>query len=93
MIEAPPDSRGTPDSFTLGTEGLAEAVEAVRKASGDLLGYVGDWHTHPRGAGRVSGKDVETMFDTKRKLDTADLPTFILIVTPKGVNAFVYESG
>jgi hypothetical protein len=93
MIDAPPDSRGTPDSFTLGTEGLTGAVDAVRKASGDLLGYVGDWHTHPRCAGRVSGKDVETMFDTKRKLDTADLPTFILIVTPKGVNAYVYESG
>jgi hypothetical protein len=93
MIEAPPDSKATPDSFTLGTEGLPETVEAVRKASGGLLGYVGDWHTHPRGAGHVSGQDLETMLDTKRKLDMADLPTFILIVSVKGVNAYVYEPG
>lgn len=93
MIDAPPDSKATPDSFTRGTEGLPETVDTVRKASGGLLGYVGDWHTHPRGAGRVSQKDVETMLDMKRKLDMADLPTFILIVTPKGVNAYVYESG
>jgi hypothetical protein len=93
MIEAPRDSKASPDSFTLGTEGLLETVGAIRKASGGLLGYVGDWHTHPRGAGRVSRQDVETMLDVKRKLDMADLPTFILIVTPKGVNAYVYESG
>jgi hypothetical protein len=93
LIEAPPDSRATPDSFTLGTEGLLETVEAVRKASGGLLGYVGDWHTHPRGAGQVSGKDVETMLDVKQRLDIADLPTFILIVSTRGVNAYVYEPG
>lgn len=92
MIEAPPDSKASPDSFTRGTEGLLETVSTVRKASGGLLGYVGDWHTHPRGAGRVSKQDVETMLDMKRKLEIADLPTFILIVTPKGVNAYVYES-
>lgn len=93
MLDPPPDSKGTENSFTRGTHQLPETIDAIKQATGGLLGYVGDWHTHPRGAGRISSKDIEAMLETKRKLDVADLPSFILIVTPKGLNAYVYEPG
>lgn len=89
IIDPPPDSKGTSSGFRRGTRRLPQTVDVIKKASGDLLGYVGDWHTHPRGSGRISTTDIKAMLQTKRDFDMADLPTFILIVSHKGFRAYV----
>jgi proteasome lid subunit RPN8/RPN11 len=88
-MDPPPDSEGTYSGFRRGTRRLPQTVNRIKKASGDLLGFVGDWHTHPRGSGRISSTDVNAMMRTKRDFDTAGMPTFILIVSHKGFNAYV----
>lgn len=89
LIDAPADSEGAASWFYRGTLRLPEAVNEINHTSGGLLGYVGDWHTHPRGSGRISPTDVLAMMKTKRQFDVAGLPTFILIVSHKALNAYV----
>lgn len=89
IIDPPPDSKGTPSGFRRGTRRLPQTVDAVKKASGGLLGYVGDWHTHPRGSGRISTTDIKAILQTKRDFDMAGMPTFILIASHKGFRAYV----
>lgn len=91
LMDAPADSEGAVSWFYRGTRRLPEVVNEINQASGGLLGYVGDWHTHPRGSGRISSTDVLAMMKTKRQFDVAGMPTFILIVSHKGLNAYVSD--
>jgi len=48
-LPAPPDSKSSVTGFERGTAGLVEAVnEATRRTAG-VVGYVGEWHSHPPG--------------------------------------------
>ncbi|WP_213290942.1 ThiF family adenylyltransferase [Bradyrhizobium sp. sGM-13] len=49
LMQAPPDSRGTPWIFTRGTEKLPEELDRVHRRTGGLLTYVGEWHYPPDG--------------------------------------------
>lgn len=92
LMDAPADSDASSAWFKRGTLRLPETVNKIKKASGDLLGYVGDWHTHPRGSGRISATDIQAMMKTKREFDTAGIPTFILIVSHKGLHPYVADA-
>jgi Prokaryotic E2 family A/ThiF family/Prokaryotic homologs of the JAB domain len=92
IMDAPPDSEGTEISYRRGTRRLPQSVNRIKESSGGLLGFVGDWHSHPRGSGRISSTDVGAMLETKRDFDMAGLPTFILIVTPNKLYAYVSEA-
>jgi integrative and conjugative element protein (TIGR02256 family) len=48
-LPAPPDSKATSGSFERGIEGLKEAVEEAARRTAGIVGYVGEWHSHPRG--------------------------------------------
>jgi integrative and conjugative element protein (TIGR02256 family) len=48
-LPAPPDSKATQESFERGVEGLAEAVRAASARTAGVVGYIGEWHSHPRG--------------------------------------------
>jgi hypothetical protein len=91
IVGAPPDSAGSPSSFKRGASDLPEVVNEIHEATGGLLGFVGDWHTHPRGSGNISPTDIAAMQKTKRNFDTAGLPTFILIATHRGFRAYINE--
>lgn len=93
LLDPPADSEGTYSGFRRGTRRLRQAVAGIRRASGNLLGYVGDWHTHPRGSGHISTTDIRAMLQTKREFDTVGFPTFILIVSYKGFRAYVSVPG
>ncbi|EPK8809781.1 Mov34/MPN/PAD-1 family protein [Pseudomonas aeruginosa] len=48
-LPAPSDSKASPDSFERGVAGLAEAVKDAAKRTAGMVGYVGEWHSHPPG--------------------------------------------
>ena len=80
-LPAPPDSRGTPASFERGVEGLIEAVvEASRRTAG-IVGYVGEWHSHPRGhSAAPSGDDLFQLTHLALGMGDDGLPGLQLIV-------------
>jgi integrative and conjugative element protein (TIGR02256 family) len=50
-IPAPPDSRKRTTSFIRGCEGLLDQVLQATEATGGMVQYVGEWHSHPIGFG------------------------------------------
>lgn len=47
-LPSPPDSRSSPGMFERGVNGLAEAVNEATERTAGVVGYVGEWHSHPR---------------------------------------------
>jgi integrative and conjugative element protein (TIGR02256 family) len=80
-LAAPPDSKGTRSWFERGTEGLAAAVaEAARRTAG-IVGYVGEWHSHPAGHDAApSGHDLIQLAELAMLMHEDGLPVLQLIV-------------
>ncbi len=88
LIEAPPDSKRSRNSFVLGTEGLRDKIQEIHDKSGGMLTYLGTWHTHPKG-GDASDID-KRMLEQLRGLPF-EAPALGLIATPTGFRAIVDE--
>jgi len=92
ILPAPPDSKGSPYAFIRGTQDVPERILEIQDNTGGLLGYVGEWHTHPAGGPRLSLKDREAVNKIKRNLDKIPLPTHIMLVTNTGLYPFVFTT-
>ena len=90
VLPEPPDSEGTPYAFTRGIQDVPEVVRAVEDATGGMLGYVGEWHTHPSGDQHLSDTDREAVRNLKRTLDTVSLPTLVAVVTDEGFHPHIF---
>lgn len=56
-LAAPHDSKASPISFQRGVEGVKENVRNVSKLTGDMVGYIGEWHSHPPGHSSQPSQD------------------------------------
>ncbi|BAO28297.1 ThiF family adenylyltransferase [Sulfuritalea hydrogenivorans] len=54
---APPDSKSSPGSFERGIAGLAEAVNEASRRTAGIVGYIGEWHSHPPGHSASPSRD------------------------------------
>lgn len=92
IVLAPPDSEANETCFIRGVEGLPDIIDEHKKNSGQTFGYIGEWHSHPKGPMGLSIKDVQTMKGFKReyKKTGVPIPVFVMIVTPMGLHPFVY---
>ena len=90
FIPAPPDSLEWPTAYIRGAHGLAERIDAVGHATAQQLGYVGEWHSHPRGASLRPSGDDEALFawlSGHRRFD--GLPAVMAIVGDGRASWFV----
>lgn len=46
-LPAPPDSVSTPTQFVRGVSGVADSVNQATERTAGIVGYVGEWHSHP----------------------------------------------
>lgn len=80
-LAPPDDSVGTPLSFMRGTQGLAEAVEEAGRRTAGIVGYVGEWHSHPpRISTDMSPDDVSQLLHLTVHLGSDGDPAVMLIV-------------
>ena len=56
-LPAPRDSKATNGSFERGLEGVTEAVVEAGRRTASVVGYIGEWHSHPRGYGTAPNRD------------------------------------
>jgi hypothetical protein len=91
LLAAPHDSQGSPVRFVRGIQHLPESVADIELRTGGLLGYVGEWHTHPLGGPDLSPTDIAAAAALKRDLDQIPMPTHITVVTPRGIYPHVFE--
>lgn len=91
IVPEPGDSHGTPVAFTRGIRGLPELVDQIKYNTGEIIGYIGEWHTHPMNLEKLSGQDIKTIGQLQAINKKTPIPTCAVIVTPSKVIPFVYE--
>lgn len=89
-LSAPTDSVGTPVSFQRGTDGVIEALERVATRTANNVGYIGEWHSHPKGvSARMSQLDINQLAQLAISLSEDGLPAYQMIVGESEIK--VYE--
>lgn len=79
-LPAPSDSRQSPTYFIRGAKHLKPLVEGISARSAGVIGYVGEWHSHPDGAKVEPSPDDEDVYDyLKTHLDATGTPYVMAI--------------
>ncbi len=86
------DSKGTPYAFKRGVKDYPEILDVVEAQTGGLIGYVGEWHTHPDGEACLSDVDLKAVEQIRAHLDVAGLPTHVMVFTKDQTASFVFTS-
>lgn len=93
-IPSPPDSEEWPTLYIRGHEGLREQVEAVDRVTGGGLQYVGEWHSHPEGAGCTPSEDDQKVFAWLSAYMAQDgLPPLMVIIGSQGESRWIFGAG
>ncbi len=93
-LPSPPDSEEGTDLYIRGCKGLRDAVAAVDAKTGGMLEYVGEWHSHPRGATSRPSEYDRAAFDWLSELMSKDgLPSVMMIVGETEVSLFISSMG
>ena len=80
-LPAPADSKSDVDSFERGVEGLIGAVNDASRRTAGVVGYVGEWHSHPAGhSADPSPKDLVQLIHLALGMADDGLPAVQLIV-------------
>lgn len=80
-LPAPADSKSTSAWFERGVEGLAAVVADASKRTAGIVGYVGEWHSHPPGHSAMpSGNDMVQLAYLASEMAEDGLPAVSLIV-------------
>lgn len=80
-LPAPSDSRACLLSFERGTEGLMKAVQMASARTAGIVGYIGEWHSHPRGhSATPSRDDLIQLAEISSGMHDDGLPAIQLIV-------------
>ncbi len=78
--DAPTDSVGTPTGFERGAAGVFRTLDDIETVTAGNLTYVGEWHSHPPGAGtRPSGDDRVLLRWIAKNLEFCDVPPCMII--------------
>lgn len=85
-LPSPPDSKSTPGMFERGVEGLAEDVNDATERTAGVVGYVGEWHSHPRNhSARPSEHDFIQLIHLAFGMADDGLPALQLIVGERDI--------
>ena len=80
-LPAPAGSTGTTTSFVRGTDGLLDAVNDAQRRTAGVVGYVGEWHSHPPGhSAKPSSDDLNQLAVLALRMAEDGLPVATLIV-------------
>lgn len=90
MLPPSKDSKGTPYAFKRGVKDYPEILDRIEASTGGLIGYVGEWHTHPQGPAALSATDHQAVKSIRKHLDSAGLPTHILVFGKEEIASFVF---
>ena len=92
-LPSPPDSEEWPTLYIRGSEGLFEKVAALTQKVHGMIEYIGEWHSHPDGAGTTLGKDDLKVLAWLKNLMQADgYPATMMIVGQLGSIGYYVET-
>lgn len=91
LLPAPPDSESSPYAFKMGILDVPEQVTEISKRTGGLIGYVGEWHSHPKGSNMLSDIDLDARDQLRSVLSKIGMVTHIMVATPKGCYPYIWN--
>ncbi|SFN31226.1 integrative and conjugative element protein, VC0181 family [Dokdonella immobilis] len=92
-LPAPPDSESHPDSFERGLSGLKEAVNEATARTAGMVGYIGEWHSHPPGHSALpSEHDLMQLIHLALGMADDGLPAIQLIVGEEDLRVLRLEA-
>lgn len=81
-LPSPRDSEETATSYVRGSFGLQDAVDEARRKTLDMLQYVGEWHSHPDGAGVDPSEHDKALYaHLAREMEIEGYPPIMVIVS------------
>lgn len=88
-IPSPPDSIEWPTVYVRGCRGLAQRITEIDHITAGMLGYVGEWHSHPDGGDCAPSRDDRQAFAQLANYASLDgRPAVMLIV---GKNQYAWH--
>jgi len=91
-LNAPEDSKSDPSSFVRGTRNLEERIEDIKKRTNNVVGYIGEWHSHPKySSTRMSSDDMKLLQYLSANMKADGLPVIMVIVGDSDLNVIVKE--
>jgi integrative and conjugative element protein (TIGR02256 family) len=95
VLNAPRDSDGNRTGFTRGVDGLKAALEEVAQRTANIVGYIGEWHSHPEFTSAYpSAMDRVLIKQLADALELDGQPALMIIVGNTGdVSVSVKEAG
>lgn len=92
VLPPPPDSRHSTGHFERGVDGLLESYSEVQRRTGNVVGYLGEWHSHPPGHNaRQSPDDLLQLFKLALGMADDGLPVIQLIVGERDLELYAGE--
>ncbi len=80
LLPSPPDSTEWPTVYIRGCKGLTQRVGEIERITAGMLGYVGEWHSHPRNCGCSPSEDDRKAFRwLAQNMNVAGSPALMLI--------------
>lgn len=85
VLPAPADSEGSYSGFVRGIDGLAGLLQDISERTAGIVGYIGEWHSHPpRHSPWPSGDDMSLLAHCAQALAIDGVPALMLIVGEDG---------
>jgi hypothetical protein len=91
-IASPEDSVEWPTVYIRGCEGLRDRIVGIEEATAGMIGYVGEWHSHPARCSAIpSGEDRVAFGTLSAELAADGLPAIMLIVAEDQIGMYVEQ--
>lgn len=91
-LPSPPDSEEWPVAYIRGSKGLTRQLDEIQARTGNMVTYVGEWHSHPeRHSTRPSSDDCLVGLWIAEHMDMEERPAFMAIVGDNGPEWYVAE--
>jgi hypothetical protein len=85
VLPAPYDSESDQTGFTRGVTGLNEILKAVAARTANIVGYIGEWHSHPAFASaNPSSLDWKLIHTIGKVMETEGQPAVMIIAGTAG---------
>jgi len=91
IIKAPLDSESSPGRFKRGIQDLPGKIEDIKNKTGNMIGYIGEWHSHPMGLDTLSTIDLGNIDLLQAENKKVPIPTCAIIVSNGKILPFVFE--
>ena len=79
-LPAPPDSVSSETEFVRGEKGVLESIERAAKLTAHIVGYIGEWHSHPpRSSALPSHTDIGLVAYLTDALKLDGVPALMII--------------